>query len=135
MRDGTAHAHLTTTKDETLLWWRYTRLLLDLLLDARDLCKDKRRRQWRNGLVVADRRRRRTLSSGSMSSSICKGKGTTNVVSTLPDAQKHRRMRDRKPYLLASECLCGCGRQHLRIYLEAPEHMRTLTLMSIVAEC
>ena len=37
MRDDTAHAHLTTTKDETLLWWRYTRLLLDLLLNTGDL--------------------------------------------------------------------------------------------------
>ena len=67
---GAHYAHLAASEDEALLRWRHARLLLDLLLDACDLCGRRQRagmEDERNSLSSGGTL---TLSSRSISSSI-----------------------------------------------------------------
>lgn len=95
--------HLSATENQPLLWWWYTRLLLDLLLDACDL---KRRAREVSGERAAERRRLRTNLVIEVDIKL----DLRDLMSRKPSALRAlfedvRPRGDRHSYLLARECL------------------------------
>lgn len=97
--DQCEDAHLLAAKNQPLLLWGNARLLLDLLLDPSDLNVDGGYRMFQdmrrisNGQVGP-----RTLSSGSISSSIFVTEGTR------PKSQSHRDLSIHRERIAQMKC-------------------------------